>query len=80
MFKVGDQVRFTGVLSHSNTELIGKQGTVESITLGGKLIIKGDLCLMGCRPGNLELVKPLSALEADLVAYIASEKKELGLA
>lgn len=80
MFSIGQRVRFRGTLPYSNTELIGREGVVTAITLGGKLVVGGDLRLMGCRPGNLELVKPLSALETNLAAYIAAEKKELGLA
>ncbi len=64
-------------------EFVGKIGIIKEIMRGwegdNRYALGGECNLSRCRECNLELVGPSSPFEESLIAYIAKEKKELGL-
>lgn len=78
MFKVGDRVRYIGPsFTHRDGVVTGEKCKREGFTY-----VEVSLEGIGSWPSlahNLVLLRPLTPLEQDLSAYIASEKKELGL-
>lgn len=81
-FKVGQRVRYTGNHPTHCSTYIGWEGTVEWGGRGENTGVHWDQIARGNfihYSANLELIEPLSGLERSIAAYIAAEKKELGL-
>lgn len=83
MFSPGDRVRYEGKSGDGYTvECVGKEGIVKEVT--GSEPIYVWVGFFGCRnwpcnPGNLVLVRPLTAFEESVQSYIVEAKRELGL-
>ena len=85
-FKVGDRVRYIAGSREYLREVVGKVGVITECKLTSwsdwplRYVVVGECNLSNCKQENLELVGPVSPFEENLMAYIAAEKKELGLA
>ncbi len=81
-FNVGDRVVYIAALRNSVKEKKLCEGTVrernKDFSDKNRYGVDGRIGLSHCREENLEFVA-MSELEIGIAAYIAKEKKELGL-